>query len=117
MPDEYVDLSPAFAGALARLVTATIVSPLELVRTRMQMDGLSWADTWAAGKASYQSRGTRSFFLGFGATLLRDVPFSAIYFGLYKKLQSLSLSRDAVGNNFLAASIASAVAGTLTRRV
>merc|ERR1712227_992819 len=85
MPDEYVDLSPAFAGALARLVTATIVSPLELVRTRMQMDGLSWADTWAAGKASYKSRGTRSFFLGFGATLLRDVPFSAIYFGLYKK--------------------------------
>lgn len=114
MPDKYVDLSPAFAGAFARLVTATIVSPLELVRTRMQMDNLSWSETWAAGKASYKSRGTRSFFLGYGATLLRDVPFSAIYFGLYKKIQSLSLSRDAVGNNFIAASIASAVAGTLT---
>merc|ERR1712227_92026 len=108
-------LAPFLGGASARLVTATVVSPLELIRTRMQMDSLSWSETKSSIRTSYQAKGFQSLFLGYGATLLRDVPFSAVYFGIYKLLQSKS---DNIENrtfaNFVCASAAATIAGTIT---
>ena len=49
--------APFFGGASARLVTATVVSPLELIRTRMQMDSLSWSETKSSILTSYQAKG------------------------------------------------------------
>ena len=50
-------LAPFLGGASARLVTATVVSPLELIRTRMQMDSLSWSETKRSIRTSYQAKG------------------------------------------------------------
>lgn len=111
--NEYV--APFLAGGSARFLTASIISPLELIRTRMQIDSLTWRDTWRTVRTSYQARGVRSLFLGYGATLLRDVPFSSIYFGIYKYLQSQNfLKKRPILNDCLNAATASMVAGIVT---
>ena len=81
-------LAPLIAGASARFITTTVISPLELIRTRMQIDNLSWFETINSVKKSYEAQGFRSLSLGYSASILRDVPFSAVYFGLYKNLVS-----------------------------
>jgi len=76
--------APALAGMLARTVAASAVAPLELVRTRRQA-AMSWPHATVVGALRHIVRheGCGVLFRGLGPTLLRDVPFSALYwFGI-----------------------------------
>lgn len=75
---------PLVAGATARTWAATIVSPLELVRTKMQSKRLSYFEIGQALRSLLQYHGITGLWKGLGSTLLRDVPFSAIYWVLYE---------------------------------
>lgn len=77
---------PLMAGTTARIVAASITSPIELIRTRMQGDkaGASIAATF---QQAVRRGGYASLLNGLGATLARDVPFSAIYWTSYENLQ------------------------------
>lgn len=109
-------LAPLIAGASARFITTTVISPLELIRTRMQIDNLSWFETINSVKKSYEAQGFRSLSLGYSASILRDVPFSAVYFGLYKNLVSRTSNdfENVNVQNFSCSSIAAMIAGALT---
>ncbi|KAE8217658.1 hypothetical protein CF319_g8301 [Tilletia indica] len=85
------------AGALARSVSATLVTPLELVRTRTQASA-SLQSSSGGGPPSLSSiirtlaretslEGPTVLWRGLGSTLWRDVPFSAIYFAGYEGLK------------------------------
>ncbi|KOC67925.1 Solute carrier family 25 member 40 [Habropoda laboriosa] len=69
---------PMMAGAIARIWAATLVSPLELIRTKMQSQKLSYAEILQALKTVVKYSGVSGLWMGLGSTLLRDVPFSAI---------------------------------------
>ncbi|WFD29232.1 Carrier protein, mitochondrial [Malassezia sp. CBS 17886] len=84
-------LAPLAAGALARSISATLVTPLELLRTRLQA---------SSGRSSFvsvirplwfevQQQGPAVLWRGLGATLWRDVPFSAFYFSGYEVGKSM----------------------------
>lgn len=83
-------LSPLFAGALSRTCSVTLLSPLELFRTRLQampapnLPPPSVKSTLAGLSAMVRKRGVRTLWRGLGATLWRDVPFSAIYWAGYE---------------------------------
>lgn len=83
---EIEGIVPLLAGATARVVAASVTSPIELVRTRMQGDrsGLGMVDTF---RHAVRRGGYQSLFAGLGATLARDVPFSALYWTTYEALQ------------------------------
>ncbi|EZA55939.1 Solute carrier family 25 member [Ooceraea biroi] len=80
---------PTLAGATARVWAATLVSPLELIRTKMQSQRLSYAEITQALKTVVKYSGVSGLWMGLGSTLLRDVPFSAIYWLNYETIKTV----------------------------
>ena len=75
------------AGALARIWAVTLVSPLELIRTKMQSQKMAFYQVRQALAVTIESQGVFGLWRGYSATLLRDVPFSAIYWPCYEFLR------------------------------
>ena len=93
------------SGALARIWAVTLVSPLELIRTKMQSQKMAFYQVRQALAVTIESQGVFGLWRGYSATLLRDVPFSAIYWPCYEILRPKTY-------NFFETFLAGAVAGT-----
>lgn len=79
-----VESASLIAGATARLGSATLISPLELIRTKMQSRPLSYKELTSCIQSSVAKEGWLSLWKGWGPTVLRDVPFSAMYWFNYE---------------------------------
>ncbi|GAB0099337.1 solute carrier family 25 member 40 [Sergentomyia squamirostris] len=77
------------AGSAARIIAASIVSPLELVRTKMQSQKLSYWEVRQALKSMINTQGILGLWTGLRATLMRDVPFSGIYWTSYESFKGI----------------------------
>lgn len=88
-------LNPLFCGLFARTMAATVVSPVELLKTRLQS-----IPSEASGQrtnilstllrdsyAAIRAQGVGSMFTGLKITLWRDVPFLGIYWLCYELLK------------------------------
>ncbi|KAI4482789.1 hypothetical protein M0804_008642 [Polistes exclamans] len=80
---------PMLAGGTARIWAAVLVSPLELIRTKMQSQKLSYAEMTEALKILIRHSGVSGLWMGLGSTLFRDVPFSAIYWFHYETIKRI----------------------------
>ncbi|XP_017799546.1 PREDICTED: solute carrier family 25 member 40 [Habropoda laboriosa] len=106
---------PMMAGAIARIWAATLVSPLELIRTKMQSQKLSYAEILQALKTVVKYSGVSGLWMGLGSTLLRDVPFSAIYWLHYETIkQKFRGAQQTFTFNLTAGAIAGSIAAFLT---
>jgi len=115
VPVEQPLLSPFLAGCTARFLAVSLISPLELIRTRMQIDGSSFRSVISSVRSSVYQNGISALFLGYSASILRDVPFSGIYFCFYEYFKIvLDKNLSPVARDFLSAGSAAAIAGTLT---
>lgn len=118
----FVDLEsimPLLAGTSARVLAASVTSPLELIRTRIQGGSAKGTSVLGAFQLAIRQGGYQSLFNGLSATLARDVPFSAIYWTSYETLQGklnanpdVSLSRTQ--RAFACGAISGAIAATIT---
>lgn len=69
----------AYHSKLSPLVGAvTVISPLELIRTKMQSRPLSYRELRVCIQSSVAQDGWLSLWKGWGPTVLRDVPFSGM---------------------------------------
>jgi len=106
------------AGGLARLAAVTLVSPLELVRTKMQSQKMPWSDVHKCLTELVKAQGVRALWNGYTATLLRDVPFSALYWPLYEQSKAImnlyTSNRDSFLVNFGSGAVAGSFASTVT---
>jgi len=81
---------PLVAGMSARTIVSSCVSPLELVRTRLQSTPLSpdrphtLSSVIASVRVLTEKQGVRFLWRGLGPTLWRDVPFSGLYWAGYE---------------------------------
>lgn len=57
---------------------------MELIRTKLQAQKLSYRELTSCIRSAVQSEGWLSLWRGLGPTLLRDVPFSAMYWYNYE---------------------------------
>lgn len=75
-------LVPAAAGACARFVASLATAPLELIRTRQSATiggGDAAAGMYTEFRNIVRADGFPALYKGLSPTLLRDVPFSAVY--------------------------------------
>ncbi|CAJ1062233.1 solute carrier family 25 member 40 [Xyrichtys novacula] len=82
---DYAQEAPLVAGAVARVGSATVISPLELIRTKLQSQKQSYRELTACIRSAVETEGWLSLWRGLGPTLFRDVPFSAMYWYNYEK--------------------------------
>jgi solute carrier family 25 aspartate/glutamate transporter 12/13 len=99
-------LAEVFAGCCAGFSQVVATGPYELVKVRLQTDPAK-----RGAFAILKELGFRGLFTGAGATLLRDVPFSAIYFTTYGNMKRLLTDEHGHlgGPQFLIAGLASGV--------
>lgn len=76
---------PAIAGASARTLAVSVMAPVELVRTK-QMGGIS-GSFFSIFNTTLRERGVRGLFRGWTSTVMRDSPFSAIYWLCFESVR------------------------------
>lgn len=84
--------APLAAGAAARMLAATAISPVEMFRTRLQASlGATArghvADTFQGLRELVSTHGYRALWRGLTLTLWRDVPFSGMYWWGYEAMR------------------------------
>ena len=85
--------APVAAGMVARTIAVGVTNPLEIVRTRMQALPGSTSFRGELRSLLFDPRTQRvnrvgEIWRGTGITLLRDVPFSGLYWGLTEALKA-----------------------------
>lgn len=106
---------PVISGGCARTFAATTISPLEMIRTKMQSKKLSYLEVGQAVKSLIQNQGLFSLWRGLSATILRDVPFSCIYWANYEFLkQHFNQLQPSFGFSFVSGAIAGTISAIIT---
>ncbi|CEP03792.1 Mitochondrial glycine transporter [Plasmodiophora brassicae] len=86
--------SAAFAGGFSRLFTATLLSPLTLVKTRFEG---AVADHYTglvdALRSIQRAEGVRGLYSGLLPTLVRDVPYSSVNVLIYTQVKPMFQER------------------------
>ncbi|CAL1587813.1 unnamed protein product [Knipowitschia caucasica] len=104
---------PLVAGALARLGAVSVISPLELVRTKLQSRRLSYRELRVCIRSAVAQDGLLSLWRGWGPTVLRDVPFSALYWFNYELVKAEMCERYRSPPNFSISFASGAVSGAI----
>ncbi|XP_063995772.1 mitochondrial glutamate carrier 1-like [Diachasmimorpha longicaudata] len=112
------------AGGSAGACQIVITTPMELLKIQMQDAGRVAAAAKSAGKSIpkisawsltqelFKKRGIMGLYQGTGATALRDVTFSVIYFPLFARLNDLGPKREDGSSVFWCSFLAGCTAGS-----
>lgn len=93
-------LIPALAGVASRTITSIIIAPLELIRTNLQSSPtVSFREIRSYFANSVRLNGISSLWRGLYPMLIRDVPFTAVYWPTFELLKSQILLTFTPGNN------------------
>ncbi|KAK4294134.1 hypothetical protein Pmani_033214 [Petrolisthes manimaculis] len=109
-------LSSGLAGGLARVWAVTVVSPFELVRTKMQASNISYGEVSKVLQSQVTNNGLVSLWRGWVPTVLRDVPFSVLYWLTYEQQKIFMNQQQQPSFQFTlyAGAVSGGIAGTLT---
>lgn len=106
---------PLFSGVTARACAVTLVSPLELIRTKMQSQKMTYKDIRVAVRNMIKAEGPLVLWKGLPPTIYRDVPFSGIYWTCYEAIKWYhNETEPSFGFSFAAGAISGSIAATIT---
>ncbi|XP_067869228.1 mitochondrial glutathione transporter SLC25A40-like [Heterodontus francisci] len=110
---------PLIAGAAARVGAVTVISPLELIRTKSQSRKLTYKELGSVVRIAVAQDGLLSLWRGWGPTVLRDVPFSATYWFNYELMKNqfckkYNVSEPTFAISFFSGASSGAIAAVLT---
>lgn len=106
---------PLVSGCSARCFAVTAVNPLELIRTKMQSEKMSYLEVGRGFHAMIKQHGFRGFFKGLLPTIMRDAPFSSIYwtsYELYKNFYNITI--PSFWSSFVGGAFAGSIAAFCT---
>lgn len=79
----------AVSAALTKTIQSIISNPIIVVKTRFEVAGFNdYKNTMDAFKQIYLKEGGSAFFTGLGVSLVRDVPFSGLFYPIYSFFRS-----------------------------
>eukprot|EP00794_Sanderia_malayensis_P003368 gene3368-3857_t len=106
--------APMLAGMSARVFAVAAISPIEMVRTKLQSrKGFRYNQVFSIVRNAIRQEGVFCMWRGMGPTLLRDVPFSAFYWTAYEMTKSRYVE-PSFGITFAAGATSGMLAALLT---
>ncbi|ORY08285.1 mitochondrial carrier [Basidiobolus meristosporus CBS 931.73] len=75
------------SGASARALTGFIAMPITLIKVRYESDIYQYKSIREAIVSTSKTHGLRGFFVGYGATAMRDAPLAGIYVAAYEQFK------------------------------
>lgn len=97
------------SGFSAGFAQSTVTAPMELVKLRVQNEGIGvntrYKGNWATLRDIYQTEKIRGLYKGLSVTMFRDTVGFGVYFAVYESLMSISarnrhIKRDELSNIF-----------------
>ena len=74
----------SLSGMMAKAMNTTIGNPITVIKTRFEVVGFNqYSGILDASRKIYTSEGIGGFFQGLKVSLIRDVPFSGIFYPIY----------------------------------
>ena len=93
VPEKYHGIAQFVCAAGAFLVCSVVLVPGEVLKCRIQAGAV---DNLAQGVTDiFKAEGIGGFYQGYGATLLRDVPYTMLELGLYENIKRFMKKRSA----------------------
>lgn len=111
---------PLICGGLARCIEVPLLTPLEIIRIRQQATlNQNFVNTFLTCWNESKKRGLKIFYRGLTSTLIRDVPFSAIYWQIYENLvffisRTLKFDRNTMKCTILSGGISGSICTLIT---
>ncbi|RMD42154.1 hypothetical protein DV735_g3018, partial [Chaetothyriales sp. CBS 134920] len=117
------------SGFIADLAASVVYVPSEVLKTRLQLQGrynnpffhsgYNYKSTWDAARTIARTEGFGALYSGYKATIVRDLPFSALQFAFYEQERKLAIHLAGTpdigfGLEALTALTAGSAAGVLT---
>eukprot|EP01064_Diplonema_japonicum_P011980 TRINITY_DN19445_c0_g1_i1.p1 TRINITY_DN19445_c0_g1~~TRINITY_DN19445_c0_g1_i1.p1 ORF type:complete len:328 (+),score=53.05 TRINITY_DN19445_c0_g1_i1:93-1076(+) len=100
---------PVVAGSTARVLSTSLVAPLEFIRTRIQA-----GNNIASVRSTIRAEGYTVLWRGIVPTLWRDVPFSGLYWGSYETVMGILNVQFPSTYSFYKAFIAGGLSGSIS---
>lgn len=77
-----------FASGTGRTMSIVLTSPLDLIRTKLYSQYLTYPELGRCLRSGFQAEGVFSLWRGVGSTILRDVPYAILYWTNYELLKT-----------------------------
>lgn len=110
------DQVPFISGSVSRVMTTTFTCPFEFLRTSIQASSKN-VNAFKLLESVIKEKGISTLWTGILPTLLRDVPFSAIYWGTYENTKKRILFKNEFLRNFLCGYVSGVLAAIITNPI
>lgn len=81
-------LAAGIAGGVGTAISDVVMNPFDVVKQRMQADAVLYRNLTDCARTIFRTEGLRAFFVSYPTTLLMNLPFQSIQFGLYDLFKS-----------------------------
>jgi len=104
------------AGALATMAHDAVVTPLDVIKQRLQMYNSSYMGFGHCLQRTLQQEGVRALYASYPTTVMMNVPFMSVHFATYEFLKRLLSQRSGDGTleHMLAGGGAGALGGLVS---
>ncbi|XP_001992766.2 solute carrier family 25 member 40 isoform X1 [Drosophila grimshawi] len=106
---------PMASGMCARTVVVTAITPLEMVRIKMQSGFVTYTELWLVLRTLIRTQGVLGLWRGWPPTVMRDAPFSGTYWAAYEYIKrACNVSEPSLWFSFVTGAASGALATLVT---
>lgn len=87
-------LKTAAAGCVATVVNDALMTPVDSVKQRLQVEGSPYRGVLDAARSMARQEGLGAFFRSYRTTLVMNVPYTAMHFSVYETAKKVILKAD-----------------------
>uniref|UniRef100_A0A7S2YZV5 Mitochondrial carrier protein n=1 Tax=Chloropicon laureae TaxID=464258 RepID=A0A7S2YZV5_9CHLO len=110
-------METSIAAAVATIVADAVMTPLDVVKQRLQLAGSPYKGTMDCITSTLRTEGVQAFFKSYNTTIIMNVPFVSIHFATYescKKLLRKSPEDEGLVTQIIAGGVAGGAAAAAT---